>query len=105
MGHMCTSFIDDSLLVRGSLQDCRMNVMDMVRVSEAAGFVIHPKSVLVRTQRINYLGFVIDSNRMTIELTPERRQKILMHTRSLLNVGTCTIRQLSEAVGLVFDGG
>ena len=93
-------------MVGESLEDCRMNVMDMVKLSEAAGFVIDPeKSVLVPTQRINYLGFVIDSNRMTIDLTPERRQKILMHTRSLLNVGTCTIRQLSEAVGLVFDGG
>ena len=40
------------------------------RILELQGFTIHPeKSVLVPTQQITFLGFVIDSIKMTITMT------------------------------------
>ena len=41
------------------------------------GFVVHPeKSVLVPSQEIEYLGFIINSVTMTVRLTTEKKKKI-----------------------------
>ena len=41
------------------------------------GFTIHAtKSLLNPTQRITFLGFVIDSDQMTVEITEEKKNKI-----------------------------
>ena len=53
------------------------SIRAIVALSLELGFTIHPeKSVLVPTQQIIFLGFVIDSIKMTITLTEEKKQSI-----------------------------
>ena len=60
LGHISTSYIDDCLLLADNVPDARKNVADTVLMSHKAGFVVHPtKSVLVPTQEIVYLGFIL----------------------------------------------
>ena len=50
------------------------NIRATVALLRELGFTIHPeKSVLVPTQQIIFLGFVIDSVKMTIAPTEERK--------------------------------
>ena len=52
-GHTSTAFLDDSLLVGGSEQDCIQNILDMLTLMQHLGFVVHPtKSVLVPLHKI-----------------------------------------------------
>ncbi|XP_074641165.1 uncharacterized protein LOC141898917 [Tubulanus polymorphus] len=75
-GHLCSSFIDDSILVNLTLDLCRETVVYMVNSSELAGFIVHwLKSVLNPTQILIYLGFILNSLEMTVRLTPEKLEK------------------------------
>ena len=56
---------------------CTKTVIDTISLLDKVGFVIHPeKSVLLPTQIITFLGFVLNSILMQVSLTPERAQKL-----------------------------
>ena len=47
------------------------NIARTVALSEDAGFTVHHnKSVLVSTQEIVHMGFILNSKNMTVALTP-----------------------------------
>ena len=101
-GHLNSSFIDDSFLV-GSKNNCRLNVIDTFDYSDKAGWVVHPeKSMLDPEQERIHLGVIINSVKMTVSLTEERKAKM---TQSFMNVlenqNNVKIRKLAEAVGLM----
>ena len=101
-GHMNTHYIDDSLHVAVTESQCKANVMATVTISEQAGFVVHPvKSVLHPTQRITYLGFVLDSINMTVSLTPEKASKIKNACSTIVTKQLVTIQELAEVVGMI----
>ena len=77
LGHVITSFIDDSLLVGQTEEDIVHSVTDTIKVFDSLGFVIHEeKSRFMPTQQITYLGFEINSCDMSITLTTERKHKL-----------------------------
>ena len=66
------------------------------------GFVIHPlKSVLVPSQRITYLGFVLDSIEMRIYLTQEKAQKLKDACDKILACNNPWIREVLSLLGLM----
>ena len=66
------------------------------------GFTIHPdKSILIPTQILVFLGFVISSLGMTISLTPEEIEKILHMVRHILDAECITIKVVASCVGLL----
>ena len=76
LGHICMSHIDDSLLIGYDYKLCENNIVDSVSLFSQLGFVAHPeKSVLQSTQSIEFLGFVIDSVKMTVKLLPHKVAK------------------------------
>ena len=74
LGHICMSHIDDSLLIGYDHKSCESNIVDSITLFSQLGFVAHPKkSVLQPTQSIEFLGFVIDSVKMTVKLLPHKQ--------------------------------
>ena len=71
-------FLDDMLLMRGSKERLLKQVQEIVQLLQLLGsFVINfEKSQLNPTQKIQYLGFEIDSVRMTISLPEEKVTRI-----------------------------
>ena len=54
-------YVDDTYLQGKSFVECMHNLEDTVALLQALGFTIHPeKSQLIKTQKMTYLGFVID---------------------------------------------
>ena len=69
-------------------------------MSVNAGFVIHHnKSVLNPTQNIQYLGFRLDSNSMTVTLTEEKVDKLQMSCLDVIERKTIKIKTLAKVVG------
>ena len=69
---------------------------------DSRGFIVHPeKSVLLPTQRITFLGFVLDSILMQVSLTPERALKLKNACENLLATASPCIRDVSQALGLM----
>ena len=70
-------YIDDSYLQAGSYELGFANIEATVQLLLSLGFTINTeKSVLAPTQRLEFLGFILDSLCMTITLTEKRKQKI-----------------------------
>ncbi len=76
-GLLSATYMDDCLLFATSLLEARYNVSKTVEISCKAGFVVHPeKSILNPTKEIKYLGFLLNSESMTIRVTRERALKL-----------------------------
>lgn len=99
MGHLNSGYIYDSYLQGDTYRECHQNVFDTATLFNKLGFHIHPeKSVLVPTQQLTFLGFVLDSLAMTVTLTEEKIQKSISVSDTLL---MSTIRQVAEVIGVL----
>ena len=70
-------YVGDALLGRDTFEECQDNVFSTLTCLEDLGFYIHQqKSIFTLTQDIIYLRYHINTLRMTIALTSEKKQKI-----------------------------
>ena len=89
-GHLNVGYIDDSYLQGDTFEECKHNVRDSVSLFAKLGFLPHPeKSVFEPTQKIIFLGFVINSVIMTIS-TPEKALKICTACKKLSAKSECS---------------
>ena len=96
LGFVATIFIDDTLLIGESEEECVQNVKSSLSLFRSLGFVVHPeKSVLTPSRQITYLGFIINSENMTVVATDEKKQKIMRTATKLLTEGSSTVRELA----------
>ena len=103
-GHLSVIFVDDSYLQGDTEQECMNNIKAMVDLLLKLGFIVHEKkSVLKPTQKIEFLGFIIDSNSMTIEINREKAEHILLKIRKFLQDRSPAIRKLASVVGSVIS--
>ena len=102
MGHLSVAYIDDSYLQADLYDYCVQNVIDTVTMFDKLGLVVHPeKSVLVPTQRLVFLGFILDSILMRISLTPEKACRVKNACKQLVDTVLPSIRQVAQVLGLL----
>jgi hypothetical protein len=102
LGHVSSPYIDDSFLEGDDYQSCLENLVDTIKLLHSLGLIIHPKkSVLIPTQRLIFLGFILDSILMRIYLTPDKCQKLVKLCYDLLHHKSPTIRMLSQVIGYI----
>ena len=66
------------------------------------GFCINPeKSVFIRSQKLTFLGFVLDSIAMIVTPTGEKVQRILSVCTTLLKTQMPTIKQVAKVIGIL----
>ena len=100
MGHSSVVYVDDNLLTGDSLYDCYHNITETTKLLTELGFTIHlEKSILIPTQEITFLGFIINSKDMTIRLTPEKKDKIVNLCSSFKKKTSPSIRELASVIG------
>ena len=99
-GHISVVYIDDSFLQGDSYNSCQDNINDTVSLLLSLGFTIHPiKSVLIPTQELTFLGFIINSRHMTIALTLKRSEGLVQLCKELLNSNFVSIRFIARVIG------
>ena len=104
MGHTNSGYIDDSLLVADTEEQCYENIKDTVHVMEGVGFIIHQnKSVLVPTQDIGFLGNRINSKQMIVYLPEEKKQHIKEECLKLSKNDVAKIREVARVIGLIIS--
>ena len=104
LGHASSPYIDDSYLQGNDYYSCLANVIDTIRLIYYLGFLIHPgKSVLVSTQRLIFLGFILDSVLMRIYMTPDKVAKVIDLCSNLLSAQMPTIRTVSQVLGYIIS--
>lgn len=89
LGFLNVGYIDDSLLVGETTgypgaQECSSGSNAMITLVEKLGFFVnYEKSILKPDQKIAFLANIIDSVKMTVTLTDERKENILNECKKL----------------------
>ena len=77
------------------------NVMNIAELFDRLGFVVHPdKSVLIPTE-MTILGFVINSRKMSVKLTPQKEKNLKRLVNQLFSMKNSSIRFLAKVIGTI----
>ena len=95
-------YIDDSYLQGGIFSDCSTNVAVTTKLFTYLGFILkHEKSVFESKQVITFLGFVLNSDTLTLALTPEKATKLVTKATTVLAKQSPSVREVAELIALV----
>ena len=101
-GHFSVTYIDDSYLQGKTVEECQTNIHDTIHLLTKLGFVInYEKSELQPTQTLKFLGFILDSKKMTIRVTEQKSEKLRQKVSEVISAKFLSIRQVSELLGLM----
>ena len=105
-GFCVIGYIDDSLIMARSYDECEQATARLLQLLNQLGFTINQeKSVFKPTQQITFLGYVLDSNNMTVSPTDKKREKTVKLVEKLLNNKKFKIRFVASAIGFIVDLG
>ena len=86
-GYISCVFVDNTCLQGNTYDECSENIRHTVEMLDRLGFTISlKKSVLVPSQTIVFLGFILCSTDMTIRLTKEKCDSIVELYNSLIDI-------------------
>ena len=76
--------------------------MSITELFDRLGFVVYPdKSVLIPTQEITMLEFVINSRKMSVKLTPQKEKNLERLVNQLFSMKNPSIRFLDKIIGTI----
>ena len=100
-GMLLIIYLDDILPIAQTADLCLAQDKFLMKLLQDLGFLVNiNKSVLTPTQRIIFLGFLIDSVNMTISLPEKKQLAIIQKANSLLGQNLVSIRNLCQFVGM-----
>ena len=95
-------YLDDILIFAQSLEESRQNTKYVVDLLTSLGFIINfDKSNMNPVKRTTFLGFIIDSKKMTFSLPAEKIQNIFSLGRSILDSSAVKIREFARFIGFI----
>ena len=95
------AYIDDTYLKGNTFSDRETNISTTVRFFTDLRMTLNiAKSVVIPSQVITFLGFVLYSIQMTVSLTPSNTLKLKSKVIDLLDNEPPTTRTVSKVIGL-----
>lgn len=99
-GHKSVRYLDDILCIGNSKYSCLKNTCTTLRYLQDLGFVINAKkSNLEPKMSCKFLGFVLNSNLMIIEIPEDKRHKLYNLIIKIIHTKSITIRDFSRFLG------
>ena len=93
-------YLDDMLICAPSEQQLLEQLSTVLWLLAALGFIINvPKSVLIPSKQIDFLGFTINTSSTTITLPPVKKAEIQRETSRLLRCPSVQTRTLACLLG------
>ena len=100
--NLVAGYIDDFFTKDNTSEGCFTNVRNIAELFDILTFVVHPdKSVLIPTQEITILGFVINSRKMSVKLTPQKEKNLKRLVNQLFSMKNPSIRFLAKVAGTI----
>ena len=101
-GNSVSGYIDDFFTCAFTFEGCSSSVAQMQSLFVSLGFTIHPdKSLLIPSQRLEFLGFMIDSVSMTVTLTNKKKRAFKKLINQVLTINAPTIRLVAKLLGTI----
>ena len=100
LGYKEMNYLDDIFISGDTFTKFRDAALATVNVLLKLGFSIHPeKSDLIPVQKIEYVGFLIDSVKMKISMTKTKQDGLKNLTAEVSNCSTLKIGDISKVLG------
>ena len=101
-GFLSVYYLDDSLLIGRSKEECEGNLRVTLNLLTELGFIVNMnKSVLTPIQDLEFLGFHINSQRMELYLSDHKKKKIARAAALTKVKDRVTIRDFASVIGTV----
>lgn len=95
-------YLDDMAIISSSCEHSSQEAAIVVQILESLGFIINKeKSVLILSQKMEFLGYENDSVEMTVSLPEKKLNKLKEQTLSLWEKPQCSIHELAHVIGLI----
>ena len=92
-------YVDDTFLGGDEFEECRANVTKTLQCLKNLGFFIHShESIFIPTQNIIFIGFQINTQRMSIVLTDRKKQRIKSMAKDMISKKS-TKREVASLLG------
>ena len=86
LGHQSVAYVDDTFLIGPTFIECARNIDATIDLLQLLGFTIHPKkSVLKPTRSLQFLGYIISLEQMTLPITIRKKENIRKLYKVLLS--------------------
>ena len=107
-GVVITLYIDDFLVIEKSKESLEKKVELVITVFELAGWIFEKeKTVRIPSQRVEYLGFIIDFEKMTYSIDEDKRKHVIGLIKDVLEAekkaGKVTTKEVAECLGKVIS--
>lgn len=94
------NYLDDFLVFGNSYDDCLSNTNEVTNCLTSLGFVINKeKSSLIPSTLCQFLGFLLDSKKLEIQLPLTKKEFLLKLISSFLQKSVCKIRDFACLIG------
>lgn len=101
-GFLSVIYLDDILCLGETKSDCWINIQTTFNFLRGLGFIINEKKSKLNPERIcKYLGFVINSAQMTIELPRKKKANLINQVCKMERKEACSIREFAQFIGLL----
>ena len=99
-GHTVAIHIDDIISVDNIFESCLLTVIKTIKLLQSLGFVMHrEKRKFIPSKKVEYLGVVIDSERMVRYLSDHKKKKIYDKCQSISKKQDLKIRDVASFIG------
>ena len=96
------AYLDDFLIMGETRQLALQHAATTLNLLEGLGFVAnYPKSVLIPSQEIEFLGFIVNSLNLSLSLPTDKIKKVRQNCQRLLDNPVVTVRELAKFLGLL----
>ena len=96
------TYLDNLLIIGKGKREAKEAYQNAKSLMESLGFVTNlEKSQAIATQKMEFLGFIIDSVAMTFRLPKEKVKEIRQKCRCALQEPMLTIRELAHLIGIL----
>ena len=98
-GRASVAYIDNSFLISKSKTEYAENILETAELLDNLGLTINKeKSVFTPSKTIQFLGFIINSELMSVTLTEDRANSIKEKCKEILNLHKVMIRELAKLI-------
>ena len=96
------AYLDDFLIHANSVHACKLHTEIAILVFQILGFEVnYTKSNLVPSKEIEHVGFIWNSNNMTISLPDEKKCRIVGLANKFLDANGFTANELRSFLGIL----
>ena len=100
LGHLNSGYLDDIYLQSDTYEECCDNIFESAKLLDDLGFTIHTeKSIFIPQQKMEFLGFILDSQKMLVYPTDKKCNKIKEICKTALKKKHMSIQELAKIIG------